>query len=105
MTPFLTHRTVAATLAAVLLPTLFLPSSAQVTEPEMRELESRLPPAATTQADFNRDIRPIFENACIQCHGSERPKADYSLISRDAALKAGDNGPNIVPGQSARSPL
>lgn len=91
----------ALALAVSLFPSLY----AQVSEKEMIELESKLPPASTAPFDFNRDVLPIFENTCIRCHGTEKPKGDFQLTSREAALKAGDNGPNVVPGQSAKSPL
>jgi hypothetical protein len=78
---------------------------AQVTEAQMRDLESKIPPAATTQIDFDRDIRPILDNSCVRCHGPERPKSGYRLDSRQAALKGGEHGVAIIEGNSARSPL
>ncbi len=95
----------ALALAAAVFPNFFPDVRAQVNEEEMRQLEAKLPAAATREVEFHRDIRPIFENTCIRCHGTERPKGDYQLTSREAALKAGDNGANIVPGESAKSPM
>lgn len=66
---------------------------------------SKLPPAAATQVDFVRDIRPILENNCLRCHGPEKPRSKFRLDNRDAALKGGDNGVDILPGKSATSPL
>src|SRR5690242_7299462 len=66
---------------------------------------SKLPPAATTQVDFDRDIKPIFEAACFRCHGPERPKSGFRLDTREGALKGGENGVDIIPGKSAESPL
>jgi len=85
---------------------LVLPdASAQVTQDEMRELAARLPAPAAGTVDFDRDIRPIFEAACLRCHGPERPKSGFRLTSREEALKGGDYGAAIVPNESARSPL
>jgi len=67
--------------------------------------ESKLPPPATNRIDFARDIKPIFESSCFRCHGVERPKSKYSLATRESALKGGENGVDILPGQSAKSPL
>jgi hypothetical protein len=78
---------------------------AQITEAQMRELESKLPPAAATQIDFNRDIQPILSTSCIRCHGPERPRGRFRLDDRIAALKGGEHGIDILPGNSARSPL
>lgn len=66
---------------------------------------ARLPPPAQTQIDFARDIQPIFEASCLRCHGPERPKSRFRLDSREAALKGGENGVDIFPGDSAKSPL
>lgn len=65
----------------------------------------KLPPAAAVQTDFDRDIKPIFEASCFRCHGPERPKSHFRLDSREAALKGGDNGVDIIVGDSAKSPL
>src|SRR5213592_2535600 len=67
--------------------------------------ESALPPAASQPVDYERDIKPIFENSCFRCHGPERPKSHFRLDNREAALKGGDNGVDIIPGKSAQSPL
>lgn len=66
---------------------------------------SRLPAPAPRVVDFAADIKPILEGSCLRCHGTERPKGRFSLASRAAALKGGDNGIDLVPGDSAKSPL
>src|ERR1041385_9213186 len=78
---------------------------AQLSDEKMRALETKLPQPASTQVDFDRDIRPIFENSCIRCHGPERPKSGFRLDTREAALKGGEDGIDIREGNSARSPL
>ena len=55
---------------------------------------------------FDRDVRPIFQQSCFRCHGPEKPKRDFRLDNRPAALKGGnDNTNDIVPGRSDRSKL
>jgi len=66
---------------------------------------SKLPPAAQLTVDFEKDVKPIFEKTCFRCHGPERPKSRFRLDNRESALKGGDNGVDIVPGDSAQSPL
>jgi len=66
---------------------------------------SKLPPASTAPVNFARDIRPIFENSCLRCHGAEKPKGRFSLATREAALRGGHEGIDIIPGDSAKSPL
>jgi len=66
---------------------------------------STRPPAATNQVDFARDVRPILEGSCLRCHGPEKPRSGFRLDNRQAALKGGDGGVDIIPGKSAASPL
>ena len=66
---------------------------------------SKLPPPAATPIDFTRDIRPILENNCLRCHGPEKPRNQFRLDNRASALKGGDEGADILPGNSAKSPL
>jgi hypothetical protein len=67
--------------------------------------ESKLPPTANVQVDFARDIKPILQASCLRCHGPEKPKNGFRLDNRAAALKGGDDGVDILPGNSAKSPL
>jgi hypothetical protein len=67
--------------------------------------ESKLPPPAPVRIDFGRDIKPILTNNCYRCHSGERPKSHFLLTSRDTALKGGSQGVDLIPGQSAKSPL
>ena len=67
--------------------------------------ESKLPPPAQVQIDFSRDIKPILTNTCYRCHSGDKPKSHFLLTSRETALKGGNEGVDILPGQSAKSPL
>jgi Planctomycete cytochrome C len=65
-----------------------------------------LPPPATTNIVFDRDIRPILETSCLRCHGGAKPKSHFRLDDRAAALDGGDDSTeDIVPGHSDRSDL
>lgn len=66
---------------------------------------SKLPPPATNRVEFARDIKPIFQQSCLKCHGPEKPKSKFRLDNRESALKGGNNGVDIIPGDSAKSPL
>lgn len=66
---------------------------------------SKLPPSANKQVDFARDIKPIFDASCIRCHGPAKPRSGFRLDNRNSALKGGDNGVDIMPGNGAKSPL
>src|SRR5213592_1144388 len=66
---------------------------------------AKLPPAAAGPIDFARDVRPIFEKNCFACHGAAKQKGGLRLDDGTAALKGGNSGPVIVPGDSAKSRL
>ena len=57
-------------------------------------------------ADFVRDVRPIFEKHCYECHGAQKQKNDYRLDIKSIALTGGsEHAPNILPGKAEASPL
>src|SRR5687768_6447053 len=62
--------------------------------------------AAPTRIDFNRHIRPIFNQNCTACHGGVKMAGGISFIYREEATRAGESGrPTIVPGKPEQSEL
>lgn len=61
--------------------------------------------SAQDKVDFARDIKPIFDRSCVSCHGPDRPKSGFRLDHREAAMRGGDNGKAVIPGDSTNSPL
>ena len=62
--------------------------------------------AGSSPIDFNRDIQPIFETRCYECHGTKKQKNGFRLDRKQDAFHGGDSGkPAILPGQSSQSPL
>ena len=51
------------------------------------------------KVDFIRDIQPIFQASCYQCHGSGRVQSPLRLVNKTLAMKV------IVPGNSRESRL
>src|SRR3954466_12786838 len=64
-----------------------------------------LPPAATRPVDFVKDIQPIFADRCLGCHGPKKQEAEFRLDAKEIAMKGGELGPAILPGNSADSLL
>src|SRR5262245_42798014 len=62
-------------------------------------------PAQTGPQFFESKVRPILVNRCGECHGEKKPKSGLQLTTRAGALKGGDGGPVLVPGDAARSRL
>jgi len=62
--------------------------------------------AVAATIDFTRDVQPLFQKHCIECHGAEKQEGGYRLDNKRVAFEGGDShAPNIVPGKSAESPL
>jgi cytochrome c len=67
---------------------------------------SKLPPVSKQEGvTFDKDIHPIFEDACVRCHGDQRPKANLKLADLDGVLKGSKDGKVVVPGHSEQSKL
>ena len=65
-----------------------------------------LPAPADKKVSFARDVMPILQESCFDCHGRTKgPEGEYSLVTRERAIQGGENGTAIVPGNSLESPL
>ena len=65
------------------------------------------------KVDFEKQILPIFKEACFDCHQKERtdektgkvkkPKGKFRMDSAAMLVKGGSEGSNVVPGDAAKS--
>jgi hypothetical protein len=55
--------------------------------------------------DFDREIRPLLQERCIECHGEKKQKGELRLDAKFYAFKGGHDGPAIVAGKTDKSPL
>ncbi len=55
--------------------------------------------------DFEKDVRPILEKNCLQCHGESAPQAQLDLRTSETLLAGGKSGSALVPGASSESLL
>jgi hypothetical protein len=69
----------------------------------MAATSGSLPPPATHTVDFEKEIKPLFEAACIKCHAKGKDKGGFSLETREVFLKGGDTGPGAELGKSEKS--
>ncbi len=44
---------------------------------------------------FQHEIRPLLTTHCLKCHGGEKTQGDFSLVTREALLKGGAEGPAV----------
>jgi hypothetical protein len=64
-----------------------------------------LPAPAAEKVDYVRAVKPILTARCYACHGALQQKNDLRLDTVTLMKKGGENGPAIVPGNSAESLL
>jgi mono/diheme cytochrome c family protein len=64
-----------------------------------------LPPPASQKIDFAKDIKPIFTENCLGCHGPKRQESQVRWDNKELAFQGGERGVDIVPGHSAESRL
>jgi uncharacterized membrane protein/mono/diheme cytochrome c family protein len=57
------------------------------------------------ESELNLKVRAIFAHNCYKCHGDEKVKGELRLDSKGMTFKGGENGPVIIPGNSAESEL
>ena len=62
-------------------------------------------PSALFSQDFDREIRPLLKERCVECHGPEKQKADLRLDAKPNVFKGGESGAAIIAAKSADSPL
>jgi mono/diheme cytochrome c family protein len=61
---------------------------------------------AAAKVDFKREVQPILEQRCYECHGEKKQKAGVRLDRKAAAFAPGDSGkPTIVAGKGIESLL
>jgi len=64
------------------------------------------PLVAGVAMDFVRDVRPILEEDCFDCHGAEKLKSGLRLDSTGGILRGGESGePLFVKRASGESYL
>ncbi len=55
---------------------------------------------------YNQDVRPIFNQHCLPCHGGIKQSGGFSLLFEEEALDTTDSGvPAIIPGNAQESEL
>lgn len=66
----------------------------------------KLPPVAAAKGlTYAKDIKPMLEASCFNCHGEQRQRGELRLDSLEALLKGGEGGKIVEPGASAKSKM
>jgi hypothetical protein len=57
------------------------------------------------EVQFARDVGGILLEHCLECHGTENPRNQFSMSTFRRLLAGGDSGPVVVPGKPEESLL
>ena len=58
---------------------------------------------STPRVDYERQIKPILSDNCLECHSQDKRKGGLSLATYGDVLDGGKDGAIVRPGHSARS--
>jgi hypothetical protein len=62
-------------------------------------------PAPQVGVNFHRDILPVLESRCLECHNPDKVKGGLLMHTAEAMRKGGDSGPGIVDGKPEASEI
>lgn len=92
--------------AAVVPPTLPPAVELPAVEPAAVQPTATAAPAQSTaggEVSFARDVMPVLQNKCINCHGGQRTAEGLDMKTYEALMAGSKNGSVITPGDASRS--
>ncbi len=95
------RATFVGSLFVILVGSAFLPAVAHAQNPAVAGQRTN---ASAPTIDYERDVKPVLSK-CFGCHGSTQAQSGLRLDLRQNALRGGDYGVVIVPGDAAGSKL
>jgi len=67
------------------------------------EVPTEAPAASAATVSFANDVMPIIQSRCINCHGGDRIEEGLVFFTYEDIMAGSDNGPVVVPGDTANS--
>ena len=67
------------------------------------EAPAEAPAAGASTVSFANDVMPIIQSRCINCHGGDRIEERLVFFTYEDIMAGSDNGPVVVPGDTANS--
>jgi hypothetical protein len=61
------------------------------------------PPSDKKDLTFEKDIKPLFDKSCVECHSAVKPKGKLRLDTLEGTLKGSVDGKVLEAGKSAKS--
>lgn len=62
-------------------------------------------PGGPKLVEFDTDVRPIFRDHCVRCHGPAEKKGGLNLSSWEGVRRGGESGSSVVDGQPEQGTL
>ena len=69
------------------------------------EGDRKLPAALDRKIDFSKEVKPILERSCTNCHARGKDKGGFSIDHVHSFIAGGDSGPAVVKGKGDQSSL
>lgn len=63
------------------------------------------PGSSSSTVSFSKDVLPLLQSRCVNCHGGNETRADLSLNSYEAIMQGSENGSVLIPGDATNSVL
>lgn len=95
----------AAAVPATLPPAVELPAVEPAAQPTATAAPEAAPAQSTAggEVSFARDVLPILQNKCMNCHGGQRTAEGLDMKTYEALMAGSKNGSVITPGDASRS--
>jgi len=61
--------------------------------------------SASADVSFSKDVQPILQSRCVNCHGGQRTEKGLNMTSYDKLMAGSQNGPVIMAGDPNKSTL
>ena len=61
--------------------------------------------APASAVSFAKDVRPILQSRCLNCHGGQRTEKGLNISTYDHLIAGSEKGPVLVPGDAANSKM
>ncbi len=84
-------------------PAVVEPPAAAPADPTATTAAAEASSASTGEVSFSKDIMPIFESRCINCHGGQRVSEGLNMKTYDQLIAGSSNGPVLSAGDATNS--
>ncbi len=91
-------------LSCVSLPANIFPTQVPTSTPTPTDTATPVPPTSTPTIDpatvvsFSKDVLPILQSYCINCHGGQRTEEGLVMKTYADLMAGSNNGPVILAG-------